>query len=82
MRLSPSMLSRICHKPQEHKHVCVIHGENMIDVTFGVLFFGGLDSSLMVTMASRHLNEIEVVNVWGAQFHIFIVDIKVTIDLD
>jgi asparagine synthetase B (glutamine-hydrolysing) len=56
------MLSRICHKLQEHKPVCLIHGENLIDVPFGMFLSGGLDS-LVVTMASRHLNDIEVANV-------------------
>jgi hypothetical protein len=47
-----------------------------------MLLFGGLDSFLMVTMASQHLNDIEVANVWGAQLHIFSIRLKVTIDLN
>jgi asparagine synthetase B (glutamine-hydrolysing) len=43
----------------------------MIGVPFGVLLFGGLDSSLMVIVTSRHFNDIEVANVYGAQFYIF-----------
>jgi asparagine synthetase B (glutamine-hydrolysing) len=60
------MLSRICHKLQEHKHVCVIHGESLTDVPFGMLLFGGLDSSLVDVMASRHFHDTEIANVWGA----------------
>jgi hypothetical protein len=80
--LSPSILYKVCHKPQEHKPICVIHGENLTDVPFGMLLFRGLDSSLVVTMASRHFNDIEVANVWGAQLHIFSINLKVMIDLD
>jgi hypothetical protein len=80
--LSPSMLSRICHKLQEYKPVYIIHWENLTNVPFGMLLYGGLDSSLMVTMASWHLNDIEVANVWGAQLHIFSIDLKGTIDVD
>jgi hypothetical protein len=29
--LFPSMLSRICHKLQERKSICEIHGENLIE---------------------------------------------------
>jgi hypothetical protein len=49
--ISPSMLYRICHKLQEHKHVCEIHGESLINVPFGVLLSRGLDSFLMLAMA-------------------------------
>jgi asparagine synthetase B (glutamine-hydrolysing) len=47
-----------------------------------MLLSRGLDSSLVVTMASQHLNDIEVANVWGAQLHIFSICLKVMIDLD
>jgi asparagine synthetase B (glutamine-hydrolysing) len=76
------MLYTICHKLQEHNPICVIHGENFTDVPFGMFLFGGLDSYLVVTMASQHLNDIEVANVWGAQLNIFSIDFKVMIDLD
>jgi len=79
---SPSMLSRICHIFHEHKHVCVIHGKKLIDVPFGMFLSRGLDSFLVITMASQHLNDIEVANVWGAQLHIFSVNFKVTINFD
>jgi len=80
--LSTSMLSRICHKLQKHKPVCEIHGNSLTDVPLGMLLFGGLDSSLLVIMASWHFNNTEVANVWGAQLHIFFVNLKVTIDLN
>jgi asparagine synthetase B (glutamine-hydrolysing) len=71
------MLYRTCHKLQKHKLVCEIHGKSLTDVRFGVLLFGGLNSSLVDIVASRHLNDTEVANVWGAQFHIFSVSLKV-----
>ncbi len=80
--LFASMLYRTCCKLQKHKLVCEIHGKNLTDVPFGVLLFGGLDSSLVDIVASWHLNDIEVANVWGAQFHIFSISLKVMIDLD
>jgi len=72
----------MCHKLQEHKPICEIHGESITNVPFGVLLSRGLDSSLVAAMASRHLNDIEVVNVWGAQLLIFSIGLKVMIDLD
>jgi len=51
-------------------------------VPFGMLLSRGSDSSLVAIMASRHLNNIEVTNVWGAQLHTFFVSLKVMIDLD
>jgi asparagine synthase (glutamine-hydrolysing) len=54
----------------------------MTDVPFGVLLSGGLDSSLVATVASRHLNDTKADNVWGAQLHTFSVGLKVMIDLD
>ncbi len=73
------MLYMIWHKLQEHNP---IHQENLTDVPFGMLLSRGLDSYLVVKMASQHLNDIEVANVWGAQLHIFSIDFKVMIDLD
>jgi asparagine synthase (glutamine-hydrolysing) len=54
----------------------------MTDVPFGVLLFGCLDSVLVATMASWHLNDTKATNVWGAQLHTFFVGFKVMIDLD
>ena len=54
----------------------------MTNVPFGMLLFGGLDSSLVATVASRYLNDTEAANVWGAQLHTFSVGLKVMIDLD
>jgi asparagine synthetase B (glutamine-hydrolysing) len=76
------MLSRNFHKLQEHKLVCEIHGESLTDVPSGVFFSKSLDSSLVVTMASQHLNDTKVANVWGAQLHIFSISLKVMIDLN
>jgi hypothetical protein len=35
----------------------------MTNVPFGMLLFGGLNSFLVVAMASQHLNDIEAANV-------------------
>ncbi|CAM6020844.1 unnamed protein product [Sphagnum balticum] len=53
----------------------------MTDVPFGVLLSGGLDSSLVAAVASRHLNDTEAANVWGAQLHTFSVGLKGSPDL-
>ncbi len=45
-------------------------------------FVGGLDSFLMVAVASQHFNDIEATNFWGTQLHTFFVGLKVMIDLD
>jgi hypothetical protein len=52
------------------------------DVPFGVFLSRDLNSSLVVTVASWHLNDTEVANVWSAQLHIFSIDLKVMIDFD
>lgn len=49
----------------------------MTDVPFGVLLSGGLDSSLVAAVASRHLAEIEGASQWGSQLHSFCVGLKV-----
>jgi asparagine synthase (glutamine-hydrolysing) len=54
----------------------------MTDVPFGVFLSRGLDSSLVVGVASQHLKDTQAANVWGAQLHTFFVGLKVMIDLD
>ncbi len=54
----------------------------MTDVAFGMLLSKGLDSSLIDVVTSRHLNDMEATNVWGAQLHIFFISLKAIIDLD
>jgi asparagine synthetase B (glutamine-hydrolysing) len=54
----------------------------MTDVPFEVFLSRGLDSSLVVAMASQHLNDTKVIYVNGAQLHFFFINLKVMIDLD
>lgn len=49
----------------------------MTDVPFGVLLSGGLDSSLVAAVASRHLKENKIAAQWGSQLHTFCVGLKV-----
>ena len=49
----------------------------MTDVPFGVLLSGGLDSSLVAAVASRHLADSESAWQWGSQLHTFCVGLKV-----
>lgn len=49
----------------------------MTDVPFGVLLSGGLDSSLVAAVASRHLAESEAACQWGSQLHTFCIGLKV-----
>ncbi|KAF9611739.1 hypothetical protein IFM89_034922 [Coptis chinensis] len=53
----------------------------MTDVPFGVLLSGGLDSSLVAAVASRHLKESKVASQWGSQLHTFCVGLKGSPDL-
>jgi len=49
----------------------------MTDVPFGVLLSGGLDSSLVAAVASRHLAGTRAANIWGKQLHSFCVGLQV-----
>lgn len=52
----------------------------MTDVPFGVLLSGGLDSSLVAAVASRHLEETGAYQ-WGPQLHSFCIGMKGSPDL-
>jgi asparagine synthetase B (glutamine-hydrolysing) len=49
----------------------------MTDVPFGVLLSGGLDSSLVAAVASRHLAETKIAKQWGSQLHTFCIGLEV-----
>ncbi|KAG0598262.1 hypothetical protein M758_12G058900 [Ceratodon purpureus] len=53
----------------------------MTDVPFGVLLSGGLDSSLVAAVASRHLANTKAANIWGKQLHSFCVGLEGSPDL-
>eukprot|EP00271_Cylindrocystis_brebissonii_P021106 TRINITY_DN7378_c1_g1_i1.p1 TRINITY_DN7378_c1_g1~~TRINITY_DN7378_c1_g1_i1.p1 ORF type:complete len:598 (+),score=116.46 TRINITY_DN7378_c1_g1_i1:262-2055(+) len=53
----------------------------MTDVPFGVLLSGGLDSSLVASVASRHLAETKAGKQWGPQLHSFCVGLEGSPDL-
>ncbi|XP_051142985.1 asparagine synthetase [glutamine-hydrolyzing]-like [Andrographis paniculata] len=53
----------------------------MTDVPFGVLLSGGLDSSLVASVASRYLAGTKAAKQWGAQIHSFCVGLKGSPDL-
>ncbi|KAH8507765.1 hypothetical protein H0E87_010070 [Populus deltoides] len=53
----------------------------MTDVPFGVLLSGGLDSSLVAAVASRHLADSEAAQQWGSQLHTFCIGLKGSPDL-
>ncbi|KAI3801541.1 hypothetical protein L1987_29648 [Smallanthus sonchifolius] len=52
----------------------------MTDVPYGVLLSGGLDSSLVASIAARHLSGTKVYKLWGAQLHSFSVGLEDGID--
>uniref|UniRef100_A0A0E0E086 Asparagine synthetase [glutamine-hydrolyzing] n=1 Tax=Oryza meridionalis TaxID=40149 RepID=A0A0E0E086_9ORYZ len=51
------------------------------DVPFGVLLSGGLDSSLVASVVSRHLAEAKVAAQWGNKLHTFCIGLKGSPDL-
>ncbi|URE08112.1 asparagine synthetase [Musa troglodytarum] len=53
----------------------------MTDVPFGVLLSGGLDSSLVAAVTSRHLAGTKAAEQWGAQLHSFCVGLEGSPDL-
>jgi asparagine synthase (glutamine-hydrolysing) len=53
----------------------------MTDVPFGVLLSGGLDSSLVATVAVRHLARTEAARRWGTKLHSFCVGLEGSPDL-
>uniref|UniRef100_A0A0D9WP36 Asparagine synthetase domain-containing protein n=1 Tax=Leersia perrieri TaxID=77586 RepID=A0A0D9WP36_9ORYZ len=53
----------------------------MTDVPFGVLLSGGLDSSLVASVVSRHLAEAKVAKQWGNKLHTFCIGLKGSPDL-
>ena len=50
----------------------------MTDVPFGVLLSGGLDSSLVASVACRHIGETKAGAQWGTRLHSFCVGLKVS----
>ncbi|EPS71106.1 asparagine synthetase, partial [Genlisea aurea] len=52
----------------------------MTDVPFGVLLSGGLDSSLVASVASRYLSE-STATQWGSKLHTFCIGLKGSPDL-
>lgn len=53
----------------------------MTDVPFGVLLSGGLDSSLVAAVATRHLAGTKTAQKWGTQLHSFCIGLEGSPDL-
>ncbi|CAA2983475.1 asparagine synthetase [glutamine-hydrolyzing] 2 [Olea europaea subsp. europaea] len=53
----------------------------MTDVPFGVLLSGGLDSSLVASVASRYMKDSKAAFQWGSQLHSFCIGLKGSPDL-
>ncbi|GJP76363.1 hypothetical protein CLOP_g6819 [Closterium sp. NIES-67] len=53
----------------------------MTDVPFGVLLSGGLDSSLVASVAKRHLSETHAGELWGPHLHSYCVGMEGSPDL-
>ncbi|CAI9109436.1 OLC1v1009257C1 [Oldenlandia corymbosa var. corymbosa] len=53
----------------------------MTDVPFGVLLSGGLDSSLVAAVASRHMAKVEGAAKWGSKLKTFCIGLKGSPDL-